>query len=733
MDEFSQSRFRLEGRYHHVLVDEFQDTSRKQWELVSLLVRAWGEGLGIAGQPSIFIVGDRKQSIYRFRDAEVAVLADAGSFIDALRPGSTARRSITRSFRAVPELLAFVNDLFGEVAGQGSRDDDFRYGEGDRFPIEPEGNRGRGPVLGIAAADDPVVCASLVATEVKRILEHESVRDKQTGIARRARPGDIAILFRSRTSHRELEHELELLGIPTYVYKGLGFFDADEVRDLSALIRFLANPASDLRAAAFLRSRFIRLSDEGLVRLAPRLAAALIDPVPPEQLQALADHDRRALEAARAHVPDWIARVDRVPPADLIERVLPDTAYAYELRGPRAAQAWENVKKMRGLIRRIQNRGYATLARIADHLESLTAGDESNAVLEAIDAVNLMTVHAAKGLEFPIVFVVNLARGASGPPKPMRVAGDNVSVGPFVSETDDEEKLREREETKRLLYVALTRARDRLYLASLVKNGACVPGRGSLADVMPESVRALFNQAAAAPAGESIEWQAASGRTFELRVCAERCGSTSDAVEDESPARGADTIRNGRWQVGAESEIVRETVSERTGGWVASSDERPHESQAALTGTLVHRLFQCAGNVKSDPNVDEVLPHARALLRPEELALAENATAVCDDAVRVFLTIRERPDVRDLLQTGERRYEVPFSLRVPDDPGRIVRGSIDCLVRRPDGTWVVVEIKTGRPRPEHHAQLQTYVRAAQELCPDARVSGVLIHPGGTGE
>ena len=92
------------------------------------------------------------------------------------------------------------------------------------------------------------------------------------------------------------------------------------------------------------------------------------------------------------------------------------------------------MKKMRGLIRRIQNRGYATLARIADHLDSLTAGDESNAVLEALDAVNLMTVHASKGLEFPVVFVVNLAKGASGPPKPVRVSrrrrvGRPVRVG----------------------------------------------------------------------------------------------------------------------------------------------------------------------------------------------------------------------------------------------------------------------------------------------------------------
>ena len=77
MDEFAQSRFRLESRYHHVLVDEFQDTSRAQWELVSLLIQSWGEGAGLATRPSIFIVGDRKQSIYRFRDAEVTVLHQA--------------------------------------------------------------------------------------------------------------------------------------------------------------------------------------------------------------------------------------------------------------------------------------------------------------------------------------------------------------------------------------------------------------------------------------------------------------------------------------------------------------------------------------------------------------------------------------------------------------------------------------------------------------------------------
>ena len=514
MDEFAQSRYRLEGRYHHVLVDEFQDTSRKQWQLISLLVRAWGEGLGVATQPSIFIVGDRKQSIYRFRDADVSVLQEAGVFIDGLRPESSVRRSIARSFRAVPELLAFVNDLFGEMGRDASRPDDFKYDSSDRFPhaLVPNDARGCGTrsALGICVGPDSETCAAAVAGEIARILKDDSVRDPQTGVTRRATPGDIAILFRSRASHREFQAAIEACGIPAYVYKGLGFFDADEIKDLSALIRYLANPSSDLRAAAFLRSRFIRLSDPALAQLAPRLADALTAEHPPHVISTLPDDDRAALELARRFVPQWIAKVDRIPPADLIEAVLPECAYAYELGGVRHVQAWENVKKMRGLMRRIQNRGYATLTRIADHLDSLTAGDESNAVIEALDAVNLMTVHASKGLEFPIVFVVNLAKGASGFPKPVRVAGDEVAVGPFASEMDEQERAREREETKRLLYVALTRARDRLYVATALKDGLFKCGPGSLGDVLPESFRPLFVRAATEPGGP-IDWTGPSG------------------------------------------------------------------------------------------------------------------------------------------------------------------------------------------------------------------------------
>ena len=279
MEEFAQSRFRLESRYHHVLVDEFQDTSRAQWDLVSLLVQAWGEGAGLAHSgalpPSIFIVGDRKQSIYGFRDADVSLFREASEHMERLRPGGDVRRSISRSFRSVPPLLSFVNDLCDAVAKLPDRPDAFVYEEQDRFPVD-EALDHQPDVLGIFAGDSFESCARTTATEIARLIGEEVlIRDRETGIHRPVRAGDFAILFRTRESHREYERALEERGISAYVYKGLGFFDADEVKDVLAILSYLADPVSNLRSAALLRSRFVRISDEGLRRLGPNLAEAL--------------------------------------------------------------------------------------------------------------------------------------------------------------------------------------------------------------------------------------------------------------------------------------------------------------------------------------------------------------------------------------------------------------------------------------------------------------------------
>ena len=132
-----------------------------------------------------------------------------------------------------------------------------------------------------------------------------------------------------------------------YVYKGLGFFDAEEVKDVLALVSYLADPYSNLRAAALLRSRIVRISDAGLKQLAPGLAASLMGGWP-ASAESLAEDDRERLRLARDSVAMWIELADQLPPAELIDRVLAECGYAVELAGPGFRQARENLKKIRG-------------------------------------------------------------------------------------------------------------------------------------------------------------------------------------------------------------------------------------------------------------------------------------------------------------------------------------------------------------------------------------------------
>lgn len=753
MDEFARSRYRLEGRYHHVLLDEFQDTSRAQWTLVALLIRSWGEGSGLAETaltPSIFVVGDRKQSIYGFRDADVAVMDEAGAFVDGLRADHDSRRAISKSFRAVSQLLAFANDVFSEIE-KDERRDAFRFAEQDRFPIElpvPHAD-----ALGIVAAPSVADHADAVAAEIRRLLDSQTiVRDPATREPRPISPRDIGILFRTKDSHQDFEKALERRQIPSYVYKGLGFFEADEIKDVLALLRYLAAPESNLRAAAFLRSRFVRLSDPGLQALAPHLASALSGRTAnPSALEA---EDLRVLDRARQSVARWLGLVDRLPPAEVLELVLDDTAYMFETRGPRVRQARENLKKIRAMIRRVQNRGYATMSRLAEHLERLTAGDESNAVIDAGDSVSLMTIHAAKGLEFPVVFVVNLSRGTGSRRHAIRVVSDAehgqawLSVGDFQSEADADAKAKDREETKRLLYVALTRARDRLYLASEVKDARWRAFGGSLGDILPAGVKARFEVASTVPAPETTEWTAASGQVHTFRVCtasisreaergvgvpALRAASgrpereSSDASERLEPPR---LIKDNFAPLSDPFAMPRVAVTAA----LAPAVEKRRRNQIdtasrSLTGTLVHRLFERFGMALAGATDTSAIDEALArLIRDDETVEAGDVEQLFGQARRAYIALCAQQTLSQALDAGDALFEVPFSVR-PAASQMILRGTFDCLIQRRDGGVIVLELKTGKPAPEHDQQLQIYLTAARAMFPGTPVEGTLVYAG----
>lgn len=734
-EEFARSRLKLQSRYHHLLVDEFQDTSRQQWRLVELLIDTWAEGEGAAdAQTSIFVVGDRKQSIYRFRHAEVTLLDAAAARIGMLRPAREVRRAISTSFRAVPELLAFVNALSSGMTGDETIADRWQYREIDRFPtpIVADGALRDGrPVLGLIAQPSIEASAAAVADEIVRLLQTASVRDRDTGV-RSIRPDDIAILFRARAGHQYFEEALERRGVRTYVYKGLGFFDAPEVQDLQALLRFLARPESDLRAAGFLRSRFVRVSDAALVALAPHLSRALLAPEPPDV--AIDPVDAALLAAARAGVSRWLALARQVPPGEVIDVVLRESAYVFELRGRRLEQARENLKKVRALVRRVENRGYVTVDRLASYFETLRAGDDSNAIVEAADAVNLMTIHAAKGLEFPVVFVVNLHAPGRGRTAGVSVIEDGPAGEPEVTfgttAATELENRREAEELRRLLYVAVTRARDRLYLSAEVDpNGRIKRGARSLAALLPPSLASCFTLAHASSAAE-VTWQTEHGG-FASAVCR----PADEPVRLPPPTAGR--------SIGPASEPIRPL--EPSGliprpasvAWLpAASEDRSREPRAVrthrsvddrLAGTLVHRMLQ--GQIDPALEPDQALRHAAALVTVAERVDLADVEPTVVQALRLFRAIWRDAGLASLLTQGALHFEVPFSFFPPDQPGVCLRGAVDCLVRMPDGSIVILEFKTGRRRPEHQAQVDLYVRAMTAAFPGVSVTGRVCYPG----
>ena len=401
------------------------------------------------------------------------------------------------------------------------------------------------------------------------------------------------------------------------------------------------------------------------------------------------------------------------------------------------------------MTRRLQNRGYATCGRVADHLAQLSAGDESNAAVDALDSVNLMTVHAAKGLEFPVVFVTNLTRGTGGRADPIVIVPSGSSGHPLVSvagglpEANQAARDRDREETKRLLYVAVTRARERLYLAAVLTEGRFRARPGSLGEVLPASLKDAFERAARG--GASVEWRAENGGGHVLGIAA-----PDTAAVEAAPARGNQDEQTSTGGAPFDLEPLTDAVGARymaaaayamsmvpaPGAGAGEADRAaaaPAGPDRALVGTLVHRLFQ-ASQAVADPDARWLNDRARELLARRENTAGSDSAATVTAAVEAFLRLRRRPDLSRIIDRAACEYELPFSLRLPSAelPGAdrrplVVRGAIDCLARQPDGTVTVVELKTGRRHAWHHCQLDVYVRAARSLLPDLTVEGRLVY------
>jgi ATP-dependent helicase/nuclease subunit A len=359
-----------------------------------------------------------------------------------------------------------------------------------------------------------------------------------------------------------------------------------------------------------------------------------------------------------------------------------------------------------------------------------------------------MTVHAAKGLEFPVLFLVNLGKGSGGTRAPIRLtAGSDevepsVGIGELESDTDEDAAARDKEETKRLLYVAITRARERVFLSAVVAGDRFRPARGSLGEVLPATLQDAITRAAAAQIPE-VSWMGAS-RTHRLRVC-------RTVSEPAAPARAAsDPGAADLALVGDEVPTRYETAAGAPDRLASAARAGGDPAVATLAGKLVHRVLEHLSGGEDDDR-RAVEGRIRTLIAPMEALDAEVTEAAVARAIELCAAIR-RPSVRALLAGGVCAHEVPFSLQldgrevaseleggaiaragsgasgnVRSGDRVVVRGTIDTLVERTDDV-VVVEFKTGSARPEHEAQARVYMRAAAALFPGTTVRGVVVYP-----
>ena len=761
-----------------LLIDEFQDTSRAQLELFGWLVEgtlAEGPspaGSGLAGalpvaRGGLVIVGDRKQSIYEFRGADVA---GAQSFAAQAQRDGAGLHLLRESRRSRPKLVEFSNALFAATLEPSAHPFDTPFTQDEDALTAHRPLRESAPCAELLDVQGAGVEAEaeVVARRISTLLaegapERVSERDET---ARPIRGGDIAVLLRRFTNVEAFRRALLARRIPHLVLKGRGFHGAREVMDLVALLQCAADPDDALALTTVLRSPLGPVSDSGLVLLArgPRRARdgtveaglrlgrhSLGDPVTRASLDP---HDAAAVAHLSLLLQQLAAEVDRLGPAAMLESVLAETDYlACCAGGLYGEQAAANVDKLLGQARTHELRGggvrsfLAQLQQLAD--EEVSEPDA--AVVEERDphAVRILTVHAAKGLEFPIVFVPECASPLTQPPTGNVLVEPNLGLalkvrgadgawrwGPHGDSVRERKQLREASQSRRLFYVAATRARDLLVLSGR-KAPRQESWRGFVDRVLPACVergtlRVLTD------GGASV------AQLPPLRALIERSPQLLEALTHPQPQTGpiALLVAGASEASSGAQPSVTAPVTQIADACACPRryhllhelrlEERPdpepdpdesasdpaQASAATALGTLAHKLLELAP-LQVDPGARREALSRILELEGHDPELPEHAELLEAAAQFLATPLAQRMAAAPVPRL---QRELPFLLRLapgpaePEGPELLLRGQLDALLLD-DGAATVVDYKLSRARdPERYAlQLDAYALAVQSL------------------
>jgi ATP-dependent exoDNAse (exonuclease V) beta subunit len=734
-------RARWAERFTLIMVDEFQDTNRLQLDILEQLER-----------DNLFAVGDELQSIYGFRHADVTIFRDRAA---ALGPDGTRR--LTANFRSREELLDVLNGAFAPIFG-------------DSFAPLRAGNPAPAPAAGgelrlfdpdrVGASGEPPVELLLTDTKAWEEEDAESIgaaipgvqswrRAEAVRVARRLRrevdggrrPGDIVVLVRAAASLRLFEQALEEAGLPTYVVGGRGYWSQEQVRDGVAYLSALANPLDEAALLAVLASPFAGLSADGLVAAAraARDAGGGLWAAMQAGVEGVPEDERGRVEAFTAFFAAERAGAERRPVEVLLERAVARTGYDLAtLARPGGERRLANLRKLMRLAREYERsegrdlRGFLTFVTDQD----LVTAREGEAALESegLDAVRLMTIHRAKGLEFPVVCVADLGRAGPGNRPRLLLARDGrvglrlraLGEPAAVAALDWEDLAGERDEAeaaeeRRLLYVAMTRAEERLILsggvdmtrwpaarpsgppmdwiapALLGDPAAVVEGGVEILDrpfqVRPARLALRLNRPADLAADAVPERRAASAGT------ALPAAATVDPPPPHQPALAPMLRRLSYSSLGSYARCGYRFYLQRGLGLpdvppppgAVPAGELPEGLDPRVRGSLVHLLLESLDFRRPAP------PTAAAVRAAATAMGTELSDADVEDAAGLVGAFAESELCGRLARAHAVRREAPFAFPMEPGPNApLLHGVVDVIGREADGTALVVDYKTDR-------------------------------------
>ncbi len=754
-------QYKLDQRINHLLVDEFQDTNPTQWRLLLPLLQELASGETQRSR-SVFLVGDSKQSIYRFRRADPKLFDTAQQWLGQHLNAET--RPLDISWRSAPAIIDFVNRIFEETP-LGERLTTFQ-----RHDTHQQQLWGKVEMLPLLAADEgdevpptptfrnplhqPRAESSdswqqhydegnLIAMRIQQMLS-DGTAIKERGELRTLQLNDVIILLRSRTHLSAYEAALRQQNIAYISNTKSTILDTLEAQDLVALLNTLITPHNNLALAQVLRSPLFNCSDASLMMLAAEAnqhaQRALSWFTSLTELQDRLN-DREPLARAFRLISQWQQYAGTLPVHDLLDRIYHEgdlqrryhAAFPPHLR----ARVESNLIRFIELALEIDSGRYPSLPHFINRLKRLRehAPDSIDEPASVSDggAVRIMTIHAAKGLEAPVVFIADAARATnnkrahqaivnwpSEQPNPSHffLCGSKNTIDRDTAaliEADDREE--EREDAN-LLYVALTRARQHLIISG------CIPKRGKALGWYGAIAQQLMTDDAT---NENAGFEMSNGELLKLD------SSTADATpqQDELPEMPISlaTEPNIELPASLESDVVTPSklALDHYQHNKAPKETTPDEDEVGTRGAIIHRILELI------TGSDELSRSVVAQHIAEEYDLIVEAEALnqwLDEAYALIAT----PALQsffDPTQFQVAHNEIPIHFY---EGKQNVAGIVDRLVIT-DDTVTIIDYKTHRhvdqknvatSAQQYQGQMSLYRSGVEQIWPDRQVKQLVI-------